>query len=535
MAQKVFLRDATGLVREFGIFDTIWINLALVGVFFSLTYVASTAPLIGGDPLLGGLFAVFFMFIVAVAFSIVSILTPRTAGDYVFTSRYLHPALGFVGNAGYFAATVPLFMGITIITLESFGLSALFAYLGLATGNASYLSWASLLGQPTYEFAVGGSLTVLAAILPLFGYSVFKTLSKVILPLILVAVAVMFFVLGTTPQSVALARLSSLSGNPTLVQSVNTWGATNNSPAPSFTDWGNTLALNAVYAVGFTYIISAIYVAGEVRQVRKTMPAAIIATLFITFVIFGGATILSYQTFGYNFLSNLYAESIVSAATPFPAGVVPYLEFLAAAISNNVAIGAFIIIVATIQLWWYQANAVFIGSRLLLSYSFDRIAPYAFGELSPRFHAPIKGMIACLAIGMIAGVFFLLPSTSAVAFLMSGAASAILLLFPMAVVGVALLTFRFKWAKEYNASPIAKSYLGGPVYLIAAVVTVLYSLYTFYQFISVPAIFGSAGTEGLETIFVPIILLFAFYFVSRFIGTRKGADFKLIFSQIPPE
>jgi amino acid transporter len=424
-------------------------------------------------------------------------------------------------------------MGITIITLESFGLSALFAYLGLATGNASYLSWATLLGQPTYEFAVGGGLTVLAAILPLFGYWVFKTLSKVVLPLILVAVAVMFIVLATTPQSVALERLSSLAGNPNLVQSVNTWGATNNNPVPSITDWGNTLALNAIYAVGFTYIISAIYVAGEVRQVRKTMPAAIIATLLITFVIFGGATILSYQTFGYNFLSNLNAESIVFASPPFP--VVPYLDFLAAAISNNVAIGAFIIIVATIQLWWYQANAVFIGSRLLLSYSFDRIAPYAFGELNPRFHAPVKGMIGCLAIGMIAGVFFLLPSTSAVAFLMSGAASAILLLFPMAVVGVALLTFRFKWANEYKASPIAKSYLGGPVYLIAAVVTILYSLYTFYQFISVPAIFGSAGTEGLETIFVPIILLFAFYFVSRFIGTRKGADFKLIFSQIPPE
>lgn len=533
MSQKVFLRSATGLVREFGIFDTIWINLALVGVFFSLTYVASTAPLIGGDPLMGGLIAVLFMAVVAIAFSIVSILTPRTAGDYVFTSRYLHPALGFVGNAGYFVATVPLFMGITIITLESFGLSTLFAYLGLATGNAAYLTWATLLGQPTYEFAIGGGLTVLAAILPLFGYRVFKVLSKFILPLILVAVAVMFIVLGTTPQSVALERLSSLAGNPNLVSSVNTWGATNNNPAPSLTSWGNTLALNCVYVVGFSYIISAIYVAGEVREVKKTMPVAIIATLLITFVIFGGATILSYQAFGYNFLSNLNAESILFAAPPFP--VVPYLDFLAAAISNNVVIGAFIIIVATIQLWWYQANAVFIGSRLLLSYSFDRIAPYAFGDLSPRFHAPVKGMIACLVIGMIAGVLFLLPSTSAVAFLMSGAAVAIILLFPITVVGIALLTYRFKWSKEYKASPIAKSYLGGPVYLIAAVVTIVYSVYTFYQYISVPVIFGFAGNEGLEVIFVPIILLFAFYFVSRYIGTRKGADFNLIFRQIPPE
>jgi amino acid transporter len=532
MAQKVFLRDATGLVREFGIFDTIWINLALVGVFFSTFFVASTAPLIGGDPLLGGLIALAFMFIVAIAFSIVSVLTPRTAGDYVFTSRYLHPALGFVGNAGYFVATVPLFVGITIIELESFGLSTLFAYLGLATGNATYVSWATILGQPMWEFAVGGGLTVLAAVLPLFGYGVFKTLSKIVLPLILVAVVVMFFVLGATPQSVALDRLNALSGNSTLVQGVNAWGAVNNNPAPSITNWANTLALNAVYVVGFSYIISAIYVAGEVRQVKKTMPIAIIATLFITFVIFAGATLLSYQTFGYTFLANLYAATINYGLPIFP--VLPYLDFLAAAISNNVAIGSFIIIVAIIQLWWYQANAVFIGSRLLLSYSFDRIAPYALGELSPRFHAPVKGMLACLAIGLIAGAIFLqLPAAQA--FLMSSAAVAIILLFPITVVGIALLTYRYKWAKEYAASPIAKSYLGGPVYLIAAVVTIIYSLYTFYQYVSVPAIFGFAGTEGLEVIFIPIILLFAFYYVSRYIGTRKGANFKLIFSQIPPE
>jgi amino acid transporter len=215
--------------------------------------------------------------------------------------------------------------------------------------------------------------------------------------------------------------------------------------------------------------------------------------------------------------------------------VYPYLDFLTAAISNNVAVGTFIIIVAIVQLWWYQANAVFVGSRLLLSYSFDRIAPYAFADLSPRFHAPVKGMIACLAIGLLAGVLFLLPSTAPVAFLMSSAAVAIILLFPIAVVGIALLTFRYKWSKEYAASPIAKSYLGGPVYVIAAVVTIIYAVYTFYQYISVPAIFGFAGTEGLEVIFIPIILLFAFYIVSRYIGTRKGADFRLIYSRIPPE
>jgi len=67
-----FLRSATGLLREFGVVDAIWINLGLVGIFFSLTFIASTAPLTGGDPLFGGLMSLVFMFFVALAFSIVS-------------------------------------------------------------------------------------------------------------------------------------------------------------------------------------------------------------------------------------------------------------------------------------------------------------------------------------------------------------------------------------------------------------------------------------------------------------------------------
>jgi amino acid transporter len=528
-----FLRSATGLLREFGVVDAIWINLGLVGIFFSLTFIASTAPLTGGDPLFGGLMSLVFMFFVALAFSIVSIIIPRTAADYVFVSRYLSPAFGFVGNAGYFVATVPLFMGITIVTLESFGLSALFAYLGLATSNASLTSLASTLLTPQYEFLAGAVLTIVAGVLPIFGYKLFKVLSNIILPLILVAVAVMFVVLAVTPTSVALSRLTSFSGNPQLLQSISSFGASHNSPPPALYSFSNILALNAVYVVGFSYIISAIYIAGEVRQIRRNMPLAIIGTLLITFVIFYGSTALSYKTFGYQFLSNLYTMSILYSQSPFP--VVPYLDFLTAAISNNLLIGSFIIIMATIQLFWYQTNAVFIGSRLLLSYSLDRILPAFLGDVNERFRAPIKGMVTCLVLGLIAGLVFVLPTTAAVAFLMSSAAVAIILLFPITVVGITLIVYRIRKSKEFEASPLKNSALGGALYWLSAILTIVYSLVVFYEYVTVPALFGFAGAFGLELIFVPIAVLFAIYFVSRFVNQKRGVNFAQIFKEIPPE
>ena len=248
--QKVFLRNATGLRREFGVLDTIWINLSLVGIIFSITFVAFESPLVAGDPLQGGLIAFVGMFIVGLAFSIVAILVPRTAGDYVFTSRYLHPALGFVGNAGYFVATVPMFIGITITTIETFGFSSLFAYWGLSLPQPILSQPRRYLYQNTgYEFAIGAVATILFALLPFFGYRLYKALNRVILPLIILGVIVMFGILAFTSQSTAWARLDALTapfGNATFAQNINAIA-----PAP-VTNFSGTLALNGIYVVGFS-------------------------------------------------------------------------------------------------------------------------------------------------------------------------------------------------------------------------------------------------------------------------------------------
>lgn len=532
MSGGAFLRQATGLVREFGALDAIWINLSLVGIFFSLTFIASTATLTGGDPLIAGLIALVVMFLMAISFSITSVVAPRSASDYVFTSRYFKPSLGFVGNAGYFVATVPLFMGITITTLESFGFSALFAYWGYYYNNSTFLSWASTLGTGAPEYALGAILTIIAGALPFLGNRLYRNMHRVVLPLILIAVAVMFFVLASTPQSVALPRLQSVTGNAINVSSINAWGATNNNPAPSYTSWPNTLALSAVFIVGFSYIISAIYFAGEVKRVNRNMPIAIIGTLLITLVIFAGSTLLSYYSFGYNFLSNLYTLSIFNAASP--TAVVPYLDFLAAAISNNVFVGSFIIIVCIIQLMWYQSNAVAVGSRLLLSWSFDRIMPRFMADVSDRFHVPVKGMVVSLIIGLLAGIFFVVPLTASYAFLLSGAAIAIILLFPILMVGLAMFAFRLGRKADFEASAINHTYLAGPLYWIAAIGTIIYALFGVYEFLTVPAFFLN-NTLGYEVTFVPIIALFIIYFVARTANLRKGVAFDQIFGSIPPE
>ena len=532
--KKAFLRDATGLVREFSAWDALKISLSLNGIWFILTYTVSTAALTGGDPLTGLLLPLTGWFFIGLAFAIVTTVAPRTAGDYVFTTRYLSPALGFVGNAGIFLLIGPIGgIGISVPTIVTLGVSPLLAYWGLLYSNLGLVTLATMLEtNPVYEFLVGGSIVFIFGVIPILGNRIFKAFNRIVFPLVMLSVAVTLIVLVATPQAAALSRLNSLAGDPNFVQSVNAWGAANNNPPPSFSSFGNALAMNAVYGAGFSGIILSTYYAGEIRHVKKSVPFSITGTLLIMAFSFVFATVLSYVTFGYDFLSNLYTESIVFASLPLP--VIPYLDFLVAAISPSVIIGSLIIFVVLVSMGWYISNSVFVCSRLLFSYSFDRILPALFSDISDKYRVPAKAMIASLFIGLLGGLLFMLPSAG-IAFILVGACVATEFIFPITVLGFAMLAFRLRNPDQFKASPIARTYMGGPLYYISAIATIVFSLFTFYQYITIPALFGFAGTTGLELIIGPIIIMFVLYFISKYINMRRGIRFDIIFKQIPPE
>ncbi|PSO03854.1 hypothetical protein B9Q13_06235 [Candidatus Marsarchaeota G2 archaeon ECH_B_SAG-G16] len=530
---KVFLRETTGLLREFGYLDALWINLSIGGVLFTVNYVTSTAPLIGGDPIIGGLITFIGMIPIVLAFSIIAMITPRTAGDYVFTTRFFSPALGFIGNASYLVTTVPIYMGVTVVTLVSFGFAPLFTYWGVVLHNSMFTQLANSIQSPYITLLIGGGLTALVGSLPIFGYKVFKLANSLVIPLVLIASVIILILLVLTPRTSALSALNQFANNVTLVQAINVWGASYNSPPPSITSFINTLALNPLYIVGLSYVFSVIYIAGEVRQVNKNIPLAMLTTLAIYTFILIASTALSYHTFSYTFLSNLYTLSIDYGRSPFP--VIPYLTFLAAIISRNIYISSFIFIVVIIQLLWYQMSGVFLGSRLLISYSLDRILPNFFADINERFHTPIKAIIVTIILTLIGAVFFVLPVTAGIALLLSAAGIALILIFPITIVGFSLLFYRIKRREEFEKSIVRNSIFGGRAYYVIAIGTIVYSLFVFSEYITVPAIFGYAGMMGIDLIIIPPIILFTLYYITKYINIKRGVPVDLIFKQIPPE
>src|SRR4029450_5780264 len=95
----VFLRKATGLVREVGLTDaflmnTIGMNVAIGAVFLFLQAPANFPQ---GSMLLATIIGTVMMaFTLLWVYSEFAAAMPRSGGDYVFVSRALHPFLGWL-------------------------------------------------------------------------------------------------------------------------------------------------------------------------------------------------------------------------------------------------------------------------------------------------------------------------------------------------------------------------------------------------------------------------------------------------------
>lgn len=527
------MRQATGLVREFSYLDTLWLALAFYSIFFEITFVPSTATLVGGNVLEAALLAFVGAGAIGLAFSIISYVTPRTAGDYVFTTRFLNPSLGFVGNAGFFLANAA-FTGVNMTIALSIGFEPLLTYLGYATNNPGLLSASSTLASNPYlGYGLMGLLTLIFALFA-FRTKGFRIFNYVVSIFIVAVVLVMFGLLASTSQAHALQSLQTLTGNSSLVSKVNAWGAVNNSPLPTLGGITPTLALMANFAVGMSVIYSPVYIGGEVKKASKNIPLAILTLLVIGTFWMVAATLISYNVFGFGFLSNLYDSSIFYGLSPFN-GVIPYFNFLGAAVSPSVVLGSLFLIAAIVNMLQASTNLLFVNGRILLSYSFDRIMPSFLGDVSDKYHVPVKALATSLIVGLLFGIAFFFPVTSGVAFLLSSAIVALEYLFPVLIVGFALIVFRFRFKDRYVSSGLAKSWLGGPAFWIAAIGTIVFTVAIEWQYLTVSALFGYAGTEGYELIIVPVVAMFVVYFIARYINQRRGVPFDLIFKEIPPE
>src|ERR1700722_11176442 len=138
-SSKLFVRQSSGLVRNVSVTNALFFNVAafvgvgltLYPIFYSLADVSvwKVGPFsaYGWAAIIAGLFCL----LLALIFSSLTSVMPRSGGDYVFTSRILHPFLGWmeswtlvIASVLIIAFEVPLVLRNLQITARIIGIGA---------------------------------------------------------------------------------------------------------------------------------------------------------------------------------------------------------------------------------------------------------------------------------------------------------------------------------------------------------------------------------------------------------------------------
>src|SRR3989454_190013 len=327
---KQFFREATGLVREYGAVDT----LLFASVFvFALVFTIAQFPWFYGNTvganLTGALLlaAVPFIFLM-LSYWAIGVLMPRTGNDYVWVGRILHPSIGFTWGLIYVlivflaafiaAGTGPL----------SFAVSSIFATYGLLSNSAYFTGLGNYFGGAVGTLELSILLTVLVAAFAIFGSKLIKAFLYVTWFFAIVGMVVMWYILSTTSNGAFVGNWNTLiAGN----NASYTYQALQATAASKASFPGVATGIGAIVAAlpfAFLFLFGGNYAnafAGEIKNVRKSLPIALFLSLILGLGYWIVTSTLTVNTIGFNWATTVGYGWIAGGSVPgTPSYPLPY-------------------------------------------------------------------------------------------------------------------------------------------------------------------------------------------------------------------
>ena len=137
----VFVRNATGLVREAGAWDVFIFNSNNqnlgIGALFILLFLGFYN---GGNLELATILTMLCTIPMAVVYALFAAAMPRSGGDYVYNSRTLGPIWGFVSSFNWLFWML-VYVGVPAAFVSSFGIAPWFRMMGAMSGNTTLVAW----------------------------------------------------------------------------------------------------------------------------------------------------------------------------------------------------------------------------------------------------------------------------------------------------------------------------------------------------------------------------------------------------------
>jgi len=539
---NLFVRKATGLVRSWSVMD------AFVYAFFSINLVTlglysfSQMYYFEGGMINALIVSAIFIFFEVVVYAGLIAVMPRSGGDYVWQSRILGGAVGFIlAVTGWWFILwlwVPLYG-------DMFRHIVLVPLLGILGAKDTALWFAS---DPNGAFM---SSVLTLAIVSLFISLGMKTYAKIqkfsfyggMLGLLIVIV---LFLTGS-PESFKAGlesnAVSMFGAQPGVYDATVQLGTDAGAITPFsggawlavflvlpylvffnlWPNWGATLYGEVRGATDFKRNILGMGSAlGVTTLLGIILLFAIGKTVGWEFYVQAGGAWWNY-TWGY---------TDVAPALP----VWPYPALLAAFLTSNRIVQ--FIVVALMSLWWFGwSGTVFLSStRVIFAAAFDRLLPEKVAEVDERTGTPVNALLLMVVPSLVVAFLFAYNIADFQSLTLCST-----LVIAVTYLGTTISAILLPYVKPdlYKASPIAKyNVLGIPLITVAGVIFGGFLVFLLYQWIFDPNALYGIGISNTSSIIYMLsmyVLAGIVYFGFRAYRKQSGIDLDKVHAEIPVE
>ena len=565
--KKLFVRKATGLVREIGPLTAAIIILANVmglGWQKRVFQFTGAAPLpqnlwVAGIPpmvmafIIGGIIILLSVF----AFSILIAAMPRSGGGYVVISRLISPTAAFVGS--WFE-----FLSIS----WSFGIIAVAVFEGVYYIFGPIVGISSVGVSDVVLFGAGLGLLILFTAIGALGVRMAGYLLQVMFWIPAILTFYVLYLLGSSVANPAALQAGLASFGGATAQGVVSEALKQGLDGASVGNYWSAVS-TAMIGAYFAYIgyAASTFVAGEVKEANKSLPKVMLISSVIIMVAYvavsslgafataalGKVTLANGNTWSF---FEAYSWLSYGGGNLAPTGLPrAWTTTVAAFTGIGMGLGTLNWLLFIFGVLWVANDIppfILTASRVLFAMAFDRVLPASLAGVNERFHSPVNATIVTGVFGIL-GLF----SESGVAssggtwnpggalggmmnsvFLIGVASTDLFDAVFFTLFALALVMLPFKKPKIFETMPFKVGGKTGTI--LIGVLGVGANLVLDYMILTAPQDSYNIGPNMTAdnwfaigfTVFLGIVglAMFAYYKYGK-----KDVDYTTIFTEIPPE
>jgi amino acid transporter len=524
-APGAFERQATGLVREAGLWDVLVYNVNFISIGLMAAFLFSvTIPFYPGvNVYLNELIAFGIVIPLSLVFAMFAAAMPRSGGDYVYVSRTLHPAFGMMSSFNNTAWWF-IYGGVPSAFFAQYGLGPFLRTVGAMSGSSTLTDWGNTLVGDRGTFIAGALLILALALVFSYSLTLYFRIQNALFLFAMASILISIVVFAVSSHADVVNGIDSTYG----ADSVKNASKAGTGQA-SF-DLRNTILPMTWLYLELVFNQSSAYIGGEVRRASRiqlwSMPAAaIIATGVLMVLTWSALSSVGFDL--WNALGNDFGASLGLSSTPV------YSE-IAAATSGQTWVA--VLILGGFVFWSYTwlPGQILNASRNLVAYALDGVAPRQLAAVSETRHTPVVA-IWVVSIGSIIALYFYVFTTY-----YSTLTGIFGFILGFIVVSIAAIAFPYRLPDVFESSPVRWRAGGVPVMSIVGTLSLVACVAAAIIYLRDPlaGLQHADGSYYWTRILYNVAIFLAgpvIYFVARAINRSRGVDIDRRFKEIPVE